>query len=212
MAIRDHFPLVGDDEVFIRELPTMDLYDDQDLISNIEGFYEDRPFSVSPHRYSQNSRRSQVDVSKEFVEFQDREPYVPRKKDTKSYSYTQVARAEAREDLKKKRSAPYLNFDKPGFKSKELPNPKPSQKDKDKAQVNTLTQAANRLKQETYITAEIKPLYQHVPPVSDEKPRKNSYDFLKTSQVYHYQESQTKKEKKVAQELNLTRFEQWKKL
>ncbi|MET3559170.1 hypothetical protein ABID29_002319 [Streptococcus rupicaprae] len=189
----------------------MDLYNDWDLISNIEGPYEDKLYRE--HSSLEQDNQFRANHLKKLNDPPVTEAYVPRKKgDVRSYSYTQVARAEAREDLKKKRSAPYLNFDKPGFKSKELPNPKPSQKDKDKAQVNTLTQAANRLKQETYITAEIKPVYQHVPPVSDDQPRKNSYDFLKTSQVYNYQESQTKKEKKVAQELNLTRFEQWKKL
>lgn len=130
----------------------------------------------------------------------------------KEISYTQVARAQAREDLKKKRSAPYLNFDKPGFKSKELPRPKPNQKDKDKAQFNDLTKAANRLSQTTYIKAEIHPVYQHVAPVPEEVPQKNPYDFLRTSRIYNHSDKQIKKEKKLAQELNLTRFEQWKKL
>ncbi|MGT2755826.1 cystathionine gamma-synthase [Streptococcus ovuberis] len=213
MMIREPFPLVGDDEVLVRELPVMDLYDDWDLISNIQGPYEDKPFSGPSDRVPQNSWDTQPIDSKQLGNSLDTEPYVPRKKsDMTSHSYSQAERAKAREDLKRKRSAPYLNFDKPGFKSKELPNPKPSQKDKDKAQVDRLSQAANRLRQKTYIKADIKPTYQHVPPVSDDQPRKNTYDFLKTSQVYNYQENQIKKEKKTAQELNLTRFEQWKKL
>ena len=35
-------------------------------------------------------------------------------------------------------------------------------------------------------------------------PKKNNFDFLKKSQIYNKKENQTEKERKVAQELNLT--------
>lgn len=209
--VREHFPLVSDEEPIIGEAPVMDLYDDRDLISNIVGFYQEPVFTPSASVPVGQESGQQLPLSPRVV--QPKQVYQPRKKKpVQEISYTQVARAQAREDLKKKRSAPYLNFDKPGFKSKELPRPKPNQRDKDKAQLNELTKAANRLSQTTYIKAEIHPVYQHVAPVQEEAPKKNPYDFLRTSRIYNHQDNQIKKEKKLAQELNLTRFEQWKKL
>lgn len=35
-------------------------------------------------------------------------------------------------------------------------------------------------------------------------PKKNNYDFLKKSQIYNKKEHQSEKERKIAQELNLT--------
>ena len=35
-------------------------------------------------------------------------------------------------------------------------------------------------------------------------PKKNNYDFLKKSQIYNKKENQSEKERKIAQELNLT--------
>lgn len=213
MAYRKQFPLVRDDEVIIVEAPVMDLYDDRDLISNIKGPYQERQFTTQGQDSSRNGYQSQIEQDKRLSPSQETQTtaYIPRKKQTdRSVSYGKIARDQAREDLKRKRSAPYLNFDKPSFKSKELPAPKLTQRDKDQAQWNDYTQAANRLRQTNYITAELRPVYQHVAPVVEEVAKKNNYDFLKTSQVYNYQENQTKKENKIAQELDLTRFEQWK--
>lgn len=227
--MREQFPLIADDEVLVREQRLMDLYDDMDLISNIHGPYEDRHYhseeaisrwalTPSPEKPSSSVVASQTQGRQASYRSAARnssaEPVSQIAKSTGNqevFSYTQVAREQAREDLRRKRSAPYLNFDKPGFKSKELPKPRPTQRDLDKEQMDDLTRAANRLRQEHYIIAEIKP---DLPPVDlpkeETKPKKNTYDFLKTSRVYNYAENRKQKEKKIAQELNLTRFDKWK--
>ncbi|MDQ0222226.1 hypothetical protein [Streptococcus moroccensis] len=219
--MREQFPLIGDDELMVREQPVMNLYDDKDLISNIKGPYDEPSFSTDQE--NSFSYRESILTSKDHSRpgyerargssegaprsMRTSHPKPSQKQRESAFSYTQVARAQAREDLKRKRSAPYLNFDKPGFKSKELPQPKPTQRDLDKEQMFDLTRSANRLRQDSYILAELKP---DVPEeIVEETPKvqKNTYDFLKTSQVYNYQGNTQKKKKKVAQELDLTRFE-----
>ena len=66
---------------------------------------------------------------------------------------------------------------------------------------------ANRLQQDSYILAEVAPTYQQPSNPSRKNVKKNSYDFLKRSQVYNYPERQTYREHRVAQELNLTHLE-----
>ena len=38
------FPLISDDEVMLSEMPRMNLYDESDLISNINGDYVDKNY------------------------------------------------------------------------------------------------------------------------------------------------------------------------
>ncbi len=202
MSYPEHFPLVGDEETVTDPPRIMDLYNDDDLISNIQGPYQDRQYTNNPLpdiQMPETSARQEFKVQAQ-----------PRQAGEKEKSAGQIAREEAREDLKRKRSAPYLNQNK-AFKSKPLPKPQVSHKEVEQAQIGSLTAAADRLRQDDYILAELpqkpqRPKPQVVPA------NKNSYDFLKTSQIYNYQENRTLKEKKMAQELNLTRFEQKDKL
>jgi hypothetical protein len=64
------------------------------------------------------------------------------------------------------------------------------------------------LHQETYILADIKPEYK-VPNNAEQnrKNNKNNYDFLKNSQIYNRPDSRQRSERKVAQELNLTKID-----
>lgn len=203
MNKRESFPLVGDDEEVIVPSRTMDLYDDGDLISNINGRYEDRQFV--------SESQPQMEIPKQPVHrtrhYRGLNPDSGRKLETsRELSPGQLAREEAREDLKRKRSAPYLSQDRP-FKSKVLPKPQPNKRDKDRAQLSNLTAAADRLRQENYILAEPIPNIQS-PELSSVEVKKKPYDFLKNSQVYNYQENRKLKEKNAARELNVTRFEQ----
>ena len=66
---------------------------------------------------------------------------------------------------------------------------------------------ANRLQQDSYILAEVAPTYQQPSNPSRKNVKKNSYDFLKRSQVYNYTERQIHREHRIAQELNLTHLE-----
>lgn len=204
MSYSEQFPLVGDDEKILELPPMMDLYDDGDLITNIHGTYQERSYlQESSFARSQAPSPSRPAYENPSQQLAKRPARVDRPQELSS---GQLAREQAREDLKRKRSAAYLSQKKP-FQSKQLPTPKPNQRDVDRAKVGTLTAAADRLRQSDYILVDSLPSYRlpDNPPV---KEKKNSYDFLRTSQVYNYQENRTKKEKNIARELNLTRFEQ----
>lgn len=218
--MRDQFPLVGDDEVIITDSPVMNLYDDRDLISNIQGPYhhpifEGERLGTSPSYQSSSSHRqvadNPFDGNRKLIDGgRDStqrlgESCLERSRLEQPLSYHQRARLEAKADLKRKRSATYLNFDKIGFKSKELPIPKSRKKDLEKEQIEGLSLAADRLRQKAYILADIKPKPEPkmLVEADPQKSVKNTYDFLKTSQVYNYQGKGQKKEKKVTQELNL---------
>ena len=105
------FPLISDNEAIFSEVPQMDLYDEFDFISNIKGDYQEKTFADSsslsktvaqPIPSSQSETRKQVIADKVN---QSISPKVQEK------SYAEMAREEARADLKKKRSASYLTSD-----------------------------------------------------------------------------------------------------
>lgn len=105
------FPLISDNEAIFSEVPQMDLYDEFDFISNIKGDYQEKTFADSssssktvaqPIPSSQSEKRKQVIADKVN---QSISPKVQEK------SYAEMAREEARADLKKKRSASYLTSD-----------------------------------------------------------------------------------------------------
>ena len=89
------FPIVSDDEIMLTEMPFMDLYDESDLISNIKGDYQDKNY-WNGHQYYR--KRPLVQASDKLPE-------------KKEKSYAELAREEARADLKRKRSAKYLTQD-----------------------------------------------------------------------------------------------------
>ncbi|KXT78201.1 hypothetical protein [Streptococcus sp. DD13] len=130
----------------------------------------------------------------------------PRQDGTKSLG--QLAREEAHEDIKRKRQAPYLQ-DAPSHRPYHPPhrsNPAPLEGEEDSARLSRLGQ---RLRQEQYILADMPTVYSLDKEDRDqgqERPR-NSYDFLKKSQVYHYPERQQERNRQIAQELNLTQME-----
>ena len=111
-----YFPQVGDNELMLTEMPHMNLYDDSDLISNITGEYVDKNYlewqpiaeNTKPkHPYHQPLEESlpkRRPVRKpDFKE--------PIDKKSPANRYAEEARERAREDLKKKRTAPYLTTD-----------------------------------------------------------------------------------------------------
>ncbi|KXT84733.1 hypothetical protein STRDD11_00798 [Streptococcus sp. DD11] len=212
------FPQIADDEIMLTEMPHMNLYDELDLISNIMGDYTDRNYLEwkpivdssrhAPLAASQTVRRP---VQKQAVIKDFKKPID--KKDP-AIRYAEQAREEARADLKKKRSAPYLtgeipnkirNRKVPAVSSQERPKPTaPFQK----SQSGEFTRFGDKLRQETYILADIQPDYRPQPQEVQEKPQKNNYDFLKTSQIYNKDrvlEDHSKHSK--AQELDLTHFD-----
>ena len=210
------FPLVSDNEVILSEVPYMNLYDEADFISNIKGDYQDKNYSeertpsaaTMPHGdFSQAEKRKQALASKLSRSFGSESP---------EKSYAELAREEARADLKKKRSASYLTSDVVPKKHRSTLGLSPRKSTTTKVQPTAFFQKENpgefakygqHLKQEDYIVADLsaEPVVQVEAPKTE---KKNNYDFLKTSQVYNKKELRDKKENKVAAELNLTRFDQ----
>ncbi|AXQ78102.1 hypothetical protein DDV21_002925 [Streptococcus chenjunshii] len=196
--MRKKFPLVADDEQIAQEPIIMRLYNNEDLINNIHGPYQDKDFT---------------DVTKDF-NFVDQTPGVREKAPERlqtvneGKSYAQKAKEEARRDIKEKRRTFLANETKvpakPAFQrqsSSYVSQPKSSRRSD-----NELSRFSEKLHQETYILAELPRVYTEPDNSSRTKPQKNTYDFLKRSQIYNKQDLQTQREHQLAQELNLTRF------
>ena len=172
------FPIVSDDEIMLTEMPFMDLYDESDLISNIKGDYQEKNYlEWSPI----------TTEKKPLVQASDKLP------EKKEKSYAELAREEARADLKRKRSAKNV------VRQANQPTA-PFQKENP----GELAKFSDKLTQNHYILAEMAPQMQQTTKEEHLGPKKNNYDFLKKSQIYNKKENQSEKERKIAQELNLT--------
>ena len=200
----ERFPLVSDDEIMLTEMPVMDLYDESDFISNIKGEYRDKNYL----EWAPITEEKPV----KLVEKQGEKPKkagLGVKKEGKSYA--EVAREEARADLKKKRSASYLTKDI-------TPTRRPSQQRLDrqgnqptapfqKENPGEFVKYSQKLTQSHYILAEeVNNISTQAEPKETSSPKKNNYDFLKKSQIYNKKKQQKEQERQVAQELNLTRI------
>lgn len=196
------FPLVSDDEPVVSPVRQMALYDNEDLITNIHGDYQEKDYQ---------------DVTKDFQlvkDLVDVQETAPERAATieAGKSYASMARQEAKRDIRHKRQAfltkDNLTTSKATFGKESKPHPAPTVKIVQiREELTGLTKAASKLHQDSYILAELPRTY--VPGQSDELPkeRKNSYDFLKKSQIYNYQDNQNRKERQIAQELNLSRLD-----
>ena len=199
---QDRFPLVSDDEIMLTKMPVMDLYDESDFISNIKGDYRDKNYLEWSPIVEEASVVAPV-VSKKP------EPAPEVKKVEKTYA--ELAREEARADLKKKRSAKYLTQDVSHTRRhngstlvRQGNQPTaPFQKENP----GEFAKFSKNLSQSHYILAEeIGQVENPTPKNQMGKANKNNYDFLKKSQIYNKKNKQTEQECQVAQELNLTRI------
>ena len=191
------FPIVADDEVMLTEMPVMNLYDESDFISNIKGDYQDKNYL----EWSPITEEKKQEEAKPLVKTIEK----------KEKSYAELAREEARADLKKKRSARYLTQDvshtrrqtKTSYVRPENQPTAPFQKENP----GEFAKYSQKLGQSHYILAETVSQVEH--PISDGETshsKKNNYDFLKKSQIYNKKSKQKEQERQVAQELNLTRM------
>ena len=204
------FPLISDDEIMLSEMPRMNLYDESDLISNINGDYVDKNY-LEWEPIVKKIVDSQVKEGKAY-QATSAIPSAEVVKPTPK-SYAELAREEARADLKKKRSAAYLTSD---FITKKRSHPAVNNANTaishqptaffQKENGSGLSKYSRNLKQDHYILADIK-VNTSLPKESPKK-SKNNYDFLKTSQIYNKKELQNQRERRIAQELNLTRLEE----
>lgn len=201
------FPLVADDEPMLTPMPQMNLYDDSDLISNIMGDYVEKNY-LDWHSIAGNTHAHHPYGQPASTVQAEREP-APKAEKT----YAEKAREEARADLKKKRSAAYLRSDSPvksrnHVLSQGQKTAKPTAK-LHKHESGEFAKYGQNLRQEHYILADLPPRYEHQPePSQGNQPKKNNYDFLKKSQIYNQKERPSKRERKIAQELNLTKLDQ----
>ena len=188
------FPIVSDDEIMLTEMPFMDLYDESDLISNIKGDYQDKNYlEWSPIT---TEKKPLVQASEKLPE-------------KKEKSYAELAREEARADLKRKRSAKYLTQDVSFTKRYKPSNNVVRQANQptapfQKENPGELAKFSEKLTQNHYILADSTSQKPTVTDAETTVPKKNNYDFLKKSQIYNKKENQSEKERKIAQELNLT--------
>ena len=206
------FPLISDDEVMLSEMPRMNLYDESDLISNINGDYVDKNY-LEWEPIVKKIADSQVKEGQAKSYHATSVVQSVKAKKSASKSYAELAREEARADLKKKRSAAYLTSD---FTTKKRPYPAVTNGNTaishqptaffQKENGSGLSKYSRNLKQDHYILADIK-VNTSLPKESPKK-SKNNYDFLKTSQIYNKKELQSQRERRIAQELNLTRLEE----
>lgn len=191
---QERFPIVSDDEIMLTEMPFMNLYDESDLISNIKGDYQDKNYlEWSPIT---TEKKSPIQASDKRIE-------------NKEKSYAELAREEARADLKRKRSAKYLTQDVSFTKRHKSSNNVVRQANQptapfQKENPGELAKYSDKLTQSHYILAEIAPQIQETSKEEYLGPKRNNYDFLKKSQIYNKKENQSEKVRKIAQELNLT--------
>ncbi|WP_261090157.1 cystathionine gamma-synthase [Streptococcus mitis] len=200
----ERFPLVSDDEVMLTEMPVMDLYDESDFISNIKGEYCDKNYlEWAPITEEKPVKQIEKPVEK------PKKAGLGVKKEGKSYA--EVAREEARADLKKKRSASYLTKDitptrhhsKPSLVRQGNQPTAPFQKENS----GEFVKYSQKLTQSHYILAEeVSHISTQTEQAETAGPKKNNYDFLKKSQIYNKKNQQKEQERQVAQELNLTRI------
>ena len=201
---QERFPLVSDDEVMLTEMPVMNLYDESDFISNIKGEYRDKNYL----EWAPITEETPVKPIEKPVEKPKKAPLGVKKE---GKSYAEVAREEARADLKKKRSASYLTKDITPTRRHSQPSlvrqgnqpTAPFQKENP----GEFVKYSQKLTQSHYILAEeVHSIPTKNEEVSAPASKKNNYDFLKKSQIYNKKSKQTEQERRVAQELNLTRI------
>ena len=200
----ERFPLVSDDEIMLTEMPVMDLYDESDFISNIKGEYRDKNYlEWAPITEEKPAKPIEKTVEK------PKKSGLGVKKEGKSYA--EVAREEARADLKKKRSASYLTKDitptRHHSKSSLVRQGNQPTAPFQKENPGEFVKYSQKLTQSHYILAEeVSHISTQAEPKETSGPKKNNYDFLKKSQIYNKKNQQKEQERQVAQELNLTRI------
>ena len=199
---QDRFPLVSDEEIMLTKMPVMDLYDESDFISNIKGDYRDK-------NYLEWSPINEEETVVSPVVSTESKPSPKPKKVEKTYA--ELAREEARADLKKKRSAKYLTQDVSHTRrhngSKLVRQGNQPTAPFQKENPGEFVKYSKNLSQSHYILAEeVGQVANPTPKTQTGKAKKNNYDFLKKSQIYNKKNKQTEQERQVAQELNLTRI------
>ncbi|MGT2935091.1 hypothetical protein ACVR0P_04325 [Streptococcus castoreus] len=196
----NQFPLVADGVPIVEMAKQMALYENEDLITNIHGYYQDKDYDVvtTPHQFADQLPSQKLPSTDRLQSKQVNE----------SRNYAKESRLRARQDLKEKRQA-YLAKEmtyvskQAGQKSRQTESVSSRKKP-----MTELSRFTDKLHQEEYILAEIPRMYKEPNQSQSVTVKKNNYDFLKRSQIYNNKETREQREKTIAQELNLSRFEE----
>ena len=209
---RRQFPLIPDGEPCLQEPGSMRLYENEDLITNIRGPYQDKDYNDLLPNYDflsakPSNRKAKRDVREKRQKFLRQE--VQQTKHTNSRQLTAKPKVEAKPSFEATVEPAAVTTDKGPVTASILGAPVSAIKRTlaPNGKHSKIHHLANRLQQDSYILAEVAPTYQQPSNPSRKNVKKNSYDFLKRSQVYNYPERQTYREHRVAQELNLTHLE-----
>lgn len=183
------FPLLAASEPIFDERQPMNLYEESDFISNIKGDYQEKsiyewaPISNAKHQVEESR-------AKENVEFK---------------TDAALGREEARESVRQKRSAAYLQddpnqaFRKDLQRRMELSRGTAVQREES---VSNYQKVGEKLRQERYILADLRG---ETTKSSTPKGKQDSYDFLRKSQIYQEKEQKVTP-RQTNQELDLRKL------
>ncbi|EHI70115.1 hypothetical protein ACVRY7_03265 [Streptococcus ictaluri] len=197
---KKQFPLVADGEPIIEVAKQMALYDNEDLITNIQGFYQEKDYNdvTRDFQFAENQKLANTSHANSSNRLQTI---------NEGRNYAKEARQKAKQDIKEKRKA-YITKEM-AYQPKQTA--KKSQSHKASASLkesnSELGRFTGKLQQEDYILAELPRQYKEPKPSDQKASQKNNYDFLKRSQIYNNKETRENREKTIAQELNLSRFD-----
>ncbi|MHB9781339.1 hypothetical protein ACXM1Q_001125 [Streptococcus sp. 10F2] len=164
------FPLLADSEPIFEERQPMNLYEESDFISNIKGDYQEKsiydwaPISNANHQVQESG------IADEFK------------------TDAALGREEARESVRQKRSAAYLQdepdqaFRKDLQRRRELSGGLTKVKEEP---VSNYQKMGEKLRQESYILADLRG---RTKKSATPKAKSDSYDFLRKSQIYQEKE------------------------
>lgn len=187
------FPLVADGQPVGSQARSMNLYDNEDLISNIKGAYQDKVYQDSSEETFPVTEQGLALPSQQLV--------------GSGFEPAEKARQEAKADVKKKRQAMVTAVDKQTAQRRHLTGTPVSKSVSQENNTNSWSKYAQALRQDDYILAELPQVYTEPNnPPSAEK-GKNNYDFLKRSQIYNPELRKGQTDRTKSQELNLSRFE-----
>ncbi|KHD45788.1 hypothetical protein ACVRZD_06175 [Streptococcus hongkongensis] len=197
---KHQFPLVADGQPIIEEGRQMRLYENADLITNIRGYYQDKNYDdvTQDYQFANQDQSDSYETSKRMEVIDE------------GRNYAEMARKRAKQDIKAKRQE-YIAKEmtlsqKPmHHQDKKVINEKNSQVVNQP--VTALSHLSEKLRQDTYILAELPTHYNESQENNQPVARKNNYDFLKRSQIYNSEQTRINREKTIAQELNLTRLD-----
>lgn len=183
------FPLLADSEPIFDERQPMNLYEESDFISNIKGDYQEKsiyewaPISNAKHQVDESKAKEQVEFKTDAA----------------------LGREEARESVRQKRSASYLQDDPNQAFRKDLQRRMELSRGTTQAKeepISNYQKVGEKLRQERYILTD---LSSKVEKDYSSKSKKDSYDFLRKSQIYQEKE-QKEAPRPTNQELDLRKL------